>query len=68
MKPIYNYFTKYFYSREHQSKHHGHSHTHGHVHSPPESLSAVVWMVILGDGKKLTLVKNISKTFCFRPA
>ncbi|XP_070497623.1 zinc transporter foi isoform X2 [Chironomus tepperi] len=36
--------------REHQSKHHGHSHTHGHVHSPPESLSAVAWMVILGDG------------------
>ncbi|KAL7049495.1 hypothetical protein ACKWTF_003725 [Chironomus riparius] len=36
--------------REHQTKHHGHSHTHGHVHSPPESLSAVAWMVILGDG------------------
>lgn len=36
--------------REHQTKHHGHSHTHGHVHSPPESLSAVAWMVIMGDG------------------
>lgn len=38
------------FCREHQSKHHGHSHTHGHVHSPPESLSAVAWMVIMGDG------------------
>lgn len=36
--------------REHQTKHHGHSHTHGHVHAPPESLSAVAWMVIMGDG------------------
>lgn len=36
--------------REHESKHHGHSHTHGHVHSPPKSLSAVAWMVIMGDG------------------
>lgn len=36
--------------REHESKHHGHSHTHGHVHSPPRSLSAVAWMVIMGDG------------------
>ncbi|CRL08732.1 CLUMA_CG021368, isoform A [Clunio marinus] len=36
--------------REHQSNHHGHSHTHGHVHSPPGTLSAVVWMVIMGDG------------------
>ncbi|ETN64891.1 hypothetical protein AND_003353 [Anopheles darlingi] len=36
--------------REHETKHHGHSHTHGHVHSPPGSLSAVVWMVIMGDG------------------
>lgn len=36
--------------REHESKHHGHSHTHGHVHSPPNSLSAVAWMVIMGDG------------------
>lgn len=36
--------------REHQSKHHGHSHTHGHVHSPPSSLSAVAWMVVMGDG------------------
>ncbi|XP_058826688.1 zinc transporter foi [Topomyia yanbarensis] len=36
--------------REHETKHHGHSHAHGHVHSPPESLSAVAWMVIMGDG------------------
>lgn len=36
--------------REHESKHHGHSHTHGHVHSPPKSLSAVAWMVVMGDG------------------
>lgn len=36
--------------REHESKHHGHSHTHGHVHSPPRSLSAVAWMVVMGDG------------------
>lgn len=36
--------------REHESKHHGHSHTHGHVHSPPGSLSAVAWMVVMGDG------------------
>ncbi|KAL0268296.1 UNVERIFIED_CONTAM: hypothetical protein PYX00_010292 [Menopon gallinae] len=36
--------------REHESIHHGHSHAHGHVHSPPESLSSVAWMVILGDG------------------
>lgn len=46
---------KFFYFRiilirEHESKHHGHSHTHGHVHSPPDSLSAVAWMVIMGDG------------------
>lgn len=36
--------------REHESSHHGHSHKHGHIHSPPESLSAVVWMIIMGDG------------------
>ncbi|XP_055532042.1 zinc transporter foi [Wyeomyia smithii] len=36
--------------REHETKHHGHSHAHGHVHSPPGSLSAVAWMVIMGDG------------------
>lgn len=36
--------------REHESSHHGHSHKHGHVHSPPESLSAVAWMIIMGDG------------------
>lgn len=36
--------------REHEAKHHGHSHTHGHVHSPPSSMSAVAWMVIMGDG------------------
>lgn len=36
--------------REHESSHHGHSHKHGHVHSPPGSLSAVAWMIILGDG------------------
>lgn len=36
--------------REHETKHHGHSHTHGHVHSPPKTLSAVAWMVIMGDG------------------
>lgn len=36
--------------REHESSHHGHSHKHGHVHSPPRSLSAVAWMVIMGDG------------------
>lgn len=36
--------------REHEAKHHGHSHTHGHVHSPPSSLSAVAWMVVMGDG------------------
>lgn len=36
--------------REHESKHHGHSHTHGHVHSPPANLSAVAWMVVMGDG------------------
>lgn len=36
--------------REHDATHHGHSHTHGHVHSPPSSLSAVAWMVVMGDG------------------
>lgn len=36
--------------REHESTHHGHSHTHGHVHSPPKTLSAVAWMVVMGDG------------------
>lgn len=36
--------------REHETKHHGHTHMHGHVHSPPGSLSAVAWMVIMGDG------------------
>lgn len=36
--------------REHETSHHGHSHKHGHVHSPPGSLGAVVWMIILGDG------------------
>lgn len=36
--------------REHEANHHGHSHTHGHVHSPPSSLSAVAWMVVMGDG------------------
>lgn len=36
--------------REHESTHHGHSHKHGHVHSPPRSLSAVAWMVVMGDG------------------
>ncbi|KAH8379132.1 hypothetical protein KR009_003208 [Drosophila setifemur] len=36
--------------REHESSHHGHSHRHGHVHSPPETLSAVAWMIIMGDG------------------
>lgn len=36
--------------REHETVHHGHSHAHGHVHSPPESLSSVAWMVVLGDG------------------
>lgn len=36
--------------REHESKHHGHSHTHGHVHAPPKTLSAVAWMVVMGDG------------------
>lgn len=36
--------------REHESSHHGHSHKHGHVHSPPGTLSAVVWMIIMGDG------------------
>lgn len=36
--------------REHRSEHHGHSHAHGHVHAAPSDLSAVVWMVIMGDG------------------
>ncbi|XP_062136322.1 zinc transporter foi [Drosophila sulfurigaster albostrigata] len=36
--------------REHESSHHGHSHRHGHVHSPPDTLSAVAWMIIMGDG------------------
>jgi len=36
--------------REHESSHHGHSHRHGHVHSPPETLSAVAWLIIMGDG------------------
>lgn len=36
--------------REHETKHHGHTHMHGHVHAPPGSLSAVAWMVIMGDG------------------
>lgn len=36
--------------REHARAHHGHSHSHGHVHSAPHSLSAVAWMVIMGDG------------------
>ncbi|KAJ4439881.1 zinc transporter foi [Periplaneta americana] len=36
--------------REHENKHHGHSHTHGHVHSPPDTLSSVAWMVVMGDG------------------
>lgn len=37
-------------NREHENKHHGHSHTHGHVHSPPDTLSSVAWMVVMGDG------------------
>lgn len=36
--------------REHDHTHHGHAHKHGHVHSPPASISAVAWMIILGDG------------------
>lgn len=36
--------------REHAREHHGHSHSHGHVHSAPHSLSAVAWMVVMGDG------------------
>ena len=36
--------------REHERAHHGHSHSHGHVHSAPHSLSAVAWMVVMGDG------------------
>jgi hypothetical protein len=36
--------------REHARAHHGHSHSHGHVHSAPHSLSAVAWMVVMGDG------------------
>lgn len=47
---MFNVTNIQIFYREHQSKHHGHSHTHGHVHSPPGSLSAVVWMVIMGDG------------------
>lgn len=41
--------------REHESKHHGHSHTHGHVHSPPKTLSAVAWMVVMGDGLHVSI-------------
>lgn len=36
--------------REHAREHHGHSHSHGHVHSAPHTLSAVAWMVVMGDG------------------
>ncbi|XP_055385279.1 zinc transporter foi [Condylostylus longicornis] len=36
--------------REHDHTHHGHAHKHGHVHSPPSTISAVAWMIILGDG------------------
>lgn len=37
-------------NREHENKHHGRLHTHGHVHSPPDTLSSVAWMVVMGDG------------------
>lgn len=36
--------------REHENKHHGHTHSHGHVHAAPDSMSSVVWMVVMGDG------------------
>ncbi|CAH8549027.1 unnamed protein product [Schistosoma rodhaini] len=29
---------------------HGHGHSHGHSHEVPESVAAVAWMVIMGDG------------------
>lgn len=49
-KPLVRNDTVTVILREHESSHHGHSHKHGHVHSPPESLSAVAWMIIMGDG------------------
>ncbi|XP_043279328.1 zinc transporter foi isoform X2 [Venturia canescens] len=36
--------------REHENNHHGHTHSHGHVHAAPDSMSSVVWMVVMGDG------------------
>lgn len=45
--------------REHESKHHGHSHTHGHVHSPPKTLSAVAWMVVMGDGLHVSILYEL---------
>ncbi|CAH8850565.1 unnamed protein product [Trichobilharzia szidati] len=32
------------------AKGHGHGHGHGHTHEVPESVAAVAWMVIMGDG------------------
>ena len=43
-------FIYVFVCREHENNHHGHSHAHGHVHSPPDTLSSVAWMVVMGDG------------------
>ena len=34
----------------HAGHSHGHGHGHGHSHELPKSVSAVAWMVIMGDG------------------
>ncbi|GIY11592.1 zinc transporter foi [Caerostris darwini] len=34
----------------HDPRGHGHGHGHGHSHEVPDSVSAVAWMVIMGDG------------------
>lgn len=49
-KPLVHTDTVTVILREHETSHHGHSHKHGHIHSPPHTLSAVAWMIIMGDG------------------
>ncbi|CAH8555153.1 unnamed protein product [Heterobilharzia americana] len=38
------------HNEEEKSHDRGHSHGHGHSHEVPESVAAVAWMVIMGDG------------------
>lgn len=35
---------------DHRVQHHGHGHSHAHLHEVPETISAMAWMVIAGDG------------------